>query len=91
MTNSFIQRFKRRRAEPTFTETLSEIERFKTLVATSHCPGCTQQTLKVDKFTHTSSGWDVAVFCTNCPMKGVVNSNGFSFEGLEKDGKARQK
>ena len=90
MIKTFIQRFKRRQAEPTFTETLSEIESFKTLVAKSRCPGCTQQTLKVSKFTKTKQGWDVAVFCTNCPsLKGVVNSNGFSFEGLEKDGKAK--
>ena len=91
MIKTFIQRFKRRQAEPTFTETLAEIESFKTLVAGSQCPGCTQLKLKVSKFTRTRQGWDVGVFCTNCDVKGVVNSNGFSFEGLEKDGRATAK
>lgn len=85
-----VDRFKRK-PEPTFTATLSEIERFKHLVMTSHCPGCTQLALKIDKFAHTRDGWEAEVFCKNCEVKGVVNSNGFSFQGLEKDGKAKTK
>jgi len=88
MTRNFIERFKRRHAEPTFTDTLSEIDSFKQLVTQSKCPGCKQTMLRVDMFGRGSEGWEAAVHCHNCGVKGIVNSTGFKFEHLEKDGKA---
>jgi len=90
MTLNIIERFKRRHAEPTFTSTLTEIDSFKRLVAESLCPGCSQHTVKVVMFGRGPEGWEAQVSCKNCLMKGVVNSTGFKFEGLEKDGKAKQ-
>jgi hypothetical protein len=84
---NFIERFKRRHAEPTFTATLGEIDSFKHLVMTSPCPGCGQKTVKVGMFGRGPDGWEASVSCRNCDMKGIVNSTGFKFEKLEKDGK----
>jgi len=84
---NFIERLKRRHVEPTFTGTLGEIDSFKRLVAKSLCPGCGQRTVKVVMFGRGPEGWEAEVYCKNCGAKGVVNSTGFKFEGLEKDGK----
>lgn len=88
MTKNFIERFKRRHAEPTFTATLTEIDSFKQLVKQSPCPACGQHTVKVVMFGRGPDGWEASVHCRNCLMKGIVNSTGFKFENLEKDGKA---
>lgn len=87
---SLIERFKRRHAESTFTSTLGEIDSFKQLVMQSPCPGCSQLTVKVDMFGRGGEGWEASVYCKNCGMKGIVNSTGFKFEGLEKDGKNKR-
>lgn len=87
----WIERLKRREAEPTFTATLGEIDSFKELVQESACPGCGQLTVKVDMYGRGPDGWEAIVHCRNCGVKGVVNSTGFKFEGLEKDGKAAKK
>jgi len=90
MVRNIIQRFKRRHPEPTFTNTLVEIESFKQLVKASMCSGCGQLTVKVDSFERGPQGWQATVRCDNCGMRGIVNSTGFKFEGLEKDGKAKR-
>ena len=84
----WLTKIQRRKHEPTFTATLGEIDSFKQLVMKSGCPGCGQQTVKVVMFGRGPNGWEAQVSCKNCGMKGIVNSTGFKFEGLEKDGKA---
>lgn len=76
--------------QPTFTQTLTEIESFKQLVKDSKCLGCGQSTLKLQMFARGPEGWEAEVSCTNCPVHGIVNQQGFTFKGLEreKDGKA---
>jgi hypothetical protein len=83
----WFTKLQRRKHEPTFTATLGEIDSFKKLIKASHCPGCNQLTLHLSMFGRGPQGWEAEVFCSNCRVGGVVNSTGFKFERLEKDGK----
>jgi len=87
--NSFIQRLKRRKHEPTFLATLDELNRFKALIAKQKCPRCSKNGLLMKTFSRNPIGWSTEVECDNCNFEGVVNSEGFDFSGVDSKGKAR--
>lgn len=86
-----FERFKPKpEPQPTFTGTLTEIESFKQLVKRSKCLDCGQTTMTLLMFARGPDGWEAEVACSNCPLRGIVNDKGFTFKGLEKDGKLKE-
>jgi len=89
---SWIARLRRRKHEPTFLATLSEVESFKALIKKQPCPACGQsgKSLLLDKFVRNPKGWDAEVSCSNCTFHGIINSEGFDFKQISSKGKARE-
>jgi len=89
---NWFTRFKRRKHEATFLNTLREVEHFKALIKAQACPACGQKekSLLLDKFVRNPRGWDAEVSCSNCTFLGIVNSEGFDFKQISSKGKARE-
>jgi hypothetical protein len=86
-----FERWKRRNHEATFTETIAEVNHFKSLISQTPCSACTQKQLQLSKFVRNPQGWACEVKCLNCNFMGVVNSEGFDFNQVSSKGKAVDK
>lgn len=89
--NGWLTRFRRRHHQDAFLDTLSEVKLFKKLIESKSCITCNQQTLQLRRFERNPKGWEASVSCKNCNTAGLVNSDGFSFDHLHSQGKARDK
>lgn len=86
--NGWLTRFRRRHHQDAFLDTLDEVEQFKRLVEAKQCLACGNHTLRLEQFQRSPSGWEAAVSCKNCYSRGLVNSEGFTFEKLHSKGRA---
>ena len=70
---------------------MGSIESTKSLrlvIEATACPACQQKTLKLNKYTTGTEGWEADVVCGNCRFSGTVNSHGFQFSKVDSKGKA---
>jgi hypothetical protein len=76
-----------------FTESIHLTNSMKTLVASTHCPACTQLSLELVRFEKghlkVSDAFETEVHCGNCHFVGISNNLNFQFQQINSKGKAR--